>query len=111
MVPNHRGHAEVRCDPLSRLLCMMWSMQVFCSVPLRLKQTLHPILPPVLLLCSRRCKDLIAAAFERSVDGGAASPLLDSRLHDFGFRWGGSIAITCDATLGSGREHALWVQV
>lgn len=46
-----------------------------------------PSLPPAHLpLSSRRCKDLIAAAFERSVDGGAASPLLDSRLHDFGFR-------------------------
>jgi hypothetical protein len=38
--------------------------------------------------CSRRCKELIAAAFDRSVDGGRASPLLNSRLHDFGFRCG-----------------------
>lgn len=42
--------------------------------------------PTTVATLSRRCKDLIAAAFERSVDGGAASPLLDSRLHDFGFR-------------------------
>ncbi|KAI7836200.1 hypothetical protein COHA_009926 [Chlorella ohadii] len=42
--------------------------------------------PTTVATLSRRCKDLIAAAFERSVDGGASSPLLDSRLHDFGFR-------------------------
>lgn len=43
--------------------------------------------PTTVATLSRRCKDNIAAAFERSVDGGAASPLLNSRLHDFGFRW------------------------
>ena len=35
---------------------------------------------------STRAKDVIEAAFERSVDGGRDSPLLGSRLHDFGFR-------------------------
>ncbi|PSC68478.1 nicotinate phosphoribosyltransferase [Micractinium conductrix] len=35
---------------------------------------------------SRRCKEMIAAAFDRSVEGGRASPLLNSRLHDFGMR-------------------------
>lgn len=35
---------------------------------------------------SRRAKDVIEAAFERSVDGGKASPLVGSRLHDFGMR-------------------------
>jgi len=35
---------------------------------------------------SRRARDIIEAAFERSVDGGAAHPALTSRLHDFGFR-------------------------
>lgn len=35
---------------------------------------------------SRRCKDVIAAAFDASVEGGAGNPLLNSRLHDFGFR-------------------------
>ena len=29
---------------------------------------------------------MIAAAFDRSVEGGRASPLLNSRLHDFGMR-------------------------
>eukprot|EP00887_Chlorella_sp_A99_P003184 scaffold9.g3184.t1 len=42
--------------------------------------------PTSVATLSRRCKTLIAAAFEASVDGGAASPLLASRLHDFGFR-------------------------
>lgn len=35
---------------------------------------------------SRRARDVIEAAFEQSVEGGAASPLVPSRLHDFGFR-------------------------
>lgn len=35
---------------------------------------------------SRRARDTIEAAFAASVDGGAYSPLLPSRLHDFGFR-------------------------
>ena len=35
---------------------------------------------------SRRARDVIEAAFERSVDAGRDSPLLGSRLHDFGFR-------------------------
>jgi nicotinic acid phosphoribosyltransferase len=42
--------------------------------------------PVAVATLSRRCKDAIAGAFEASVDGGAASPLLASRLHDFGFR-------------------------
>jgi len=42
--------------------------------------------PSTVATLSRRAKDIIQAAFERSVDGGAASPLLGSRLHDFGFR-------------------------
>ena len=43
--------------------------------------------PTTVATLSRRCKELIAAAFDESVDGGRASPLLNSRLHDFGFRW------------------------
>ena len=31
-------------------------------------------------------QDIIEVAFEKSVDGGRASPMLGSRLHDFGFR-------------------------
>lgn len=31
-------------------------------------------------------QDIIEAAFEHSVDGGASNVLLGSRLHDFGFR-------------------------
>jgi len=48
-----------------------------------------PSCSPALLPRSRRCKEFIAAAFDQSVDGGRASPLLNSRLHDFGFRWAG----------------------
>lgn len=42
--------------------------------------------PSTVATLSRRAHDVIAAAFEESVEGGAASPLLSSRLHDFGFR-------------------------
>ncbi|GBF95014.1 nicotinate phosphoribosyltransferase [Raphidocelis subcapitata] len=42
--------------------------------------------PTTVATLSRRARDAIAAAFEDSVEGGAASPLLASRLHDFGFR-------------------------
>lgn len=42
--------------------------------------------PTTVATLSRRARDAVAAAFEESVDGGAASPLLPSRLHDFGFR-------------------------
>jgi hypothetical protein len=34
----------------------------------------------------RASQDIIEDAFELSVDGGRDSPLLGSRLHDFGFR-------------------------
>jgi nicotinamide phosphoribosyltransferase len=42
--------------------------------------------PTTVATLSRRGRDIIAAAFEISADGGASSPLLASRLHDFGFR-------------------------
>lgn len=42
--------------------------------------------PTTVATLSRRCKELIAAAFDESVEGGRANPLLNSRLHDFGFR-------------------------
>lgn len=35
---------------------------------------------------SRRVRDVIERGFEKSVDGGKNSPLLGSRLHDFGMR-------------------------
>uniref|UniRef100_A0A383W1M1 Nicotinamide phosphoribosyltransferase n=1 Tax=Tetradesmus obliquus TaxID=3088 RepID=A0A383W1M1_TETOB len=55
------------CTFLETLLTMMWY-------------------PTTVATLSRRARDIIAAAFEASADGGAASPLLPSRLHDFGFR-------------------------
>lgn len=42
--------------------------------------------PTTVATLSRRCKGVLADAFEVSVDGGASNPLLNSRLHDFGFR-------------------------
>jgi nicotinamide phosphoribosyltransferase len=46
----------------------------------------HTWYPTTVATLSRRCKDIIADGFEVSVDEGVESPLLNSRLHDFGFR-------------------------
>jgi nicotinic acid phosphoribosyltransferase len=46
----------------------------------------HVWYPSSVATLARRVRDVVEAAFEQSVDGGAASPLLPSRLHDFGFR-------------------------
>lgn len=42
--------------------------------------------PSCVATLSRRAKDVIEAAFQKSVDGGHDNPLIGSRLHDFGFR-------------------------
>lgn len=42
--------------------------------------------PSAVATLSRRCRDRIEEAFDKSVEGGRDSPLLGSRLHDFGFR-------------------------
>lgn len=42
--------------------------------------------PTTVATASRRARDVIEAAFETSVEGGRQSPLVLSRLHDFGFR-------------------------
>ncbi|KAK9816981.1 hypothetical protein WJX72_007792 [[Myrmecia] bisecta] len=55
------------CTWLETLLTMMWY-------------------PTTVATLSRRAKDVLEAGFEQSVDGGRHSPLLGSRLHDFGFR-------------------------
>jgi nicotinamide phosphoribosyltransferase len=46
----------------------------------------HVWYPSSVATLARRVRDAVEAAFETSVDDGAASPLLPSRLHDFGFR-------------------------
>lgn len=52
---------------------------------------------------SRRARDVIEEAFETSVDGGRESPLLSSRLHDFGMR-----GCTCvEQTVLGGVAHLL----
>jgi nicotinamide phosphoribosyltransferase len=55
------------CTYLETLLTMVWY-------------------PTTVATLSRRIRDSIEAAFERSVDGGAAHPALPSRVHDFGCR-------------------------
>ena len=42
--------------------------------------------PSTVATLSRRARDAVEDAFEKSVDGGKESPLLGSKLHDFGFR-------------------------
>lgn len=42
--------------------------------------------PTTVATLSRRVKELVACAFDQSVEGGRSHPLLNSRLHDFGFR-------------------------
>jgi len=42
--------------------------------------------PSAVATLSRHSKTLIEAAFEMSVDDGKNNPLIESRLHDFGFR-------------------------
>ncbi len=42
--------------------------------------------PTTVATLSRRARDVVEAAFEATSDGGASSPLVPSRLHDFGFR-------------------------
>lgn len=42
--------------------------------------------PTCVATLSRRARDVIEASFDTTSDAGAASPLVTSRLHDFGFR-------------------------
>ena len=52
---------------------------------------------------SRRARDVIEAAFEESAEAGAASHLLPSRLHDFGFRG----CCTVEQSVIGGAAHLL----
>ena len=59
--------------------------------------------PTTVATLSRRCRDLIEQAFEKTVDLGRDSPLLGSRLHDFGFR-----GCTCvEQSILGGTAHLL----
>lgn len=59
--------------------------------------------PTTVATLSRRAKDIIADGFDASVDSGRSSPLLASRLHDFGFR-----GCTClEQSLLGGSAHLL----
>ena len=58
--------------------------------------------PSTVATLSRRSKSLIEAAFQRSV-GAEALPLLESRLHDFGFRG----CTTVEQSIVGGSAHLL----
>ena len=84
------GDYACLCTFLETILTMIW-----CAAVSLLCHPRHGLMPHALLLArypscvatlSRRAKDVIEAAFEKSVDGGHQSPVVGSRLHDFGFR-------------------------
>ena len=54
--------------------------------------------PTTVATLSRRARDVIEEAFEKSADGGRDHPLVGSRLHDFGMR-------------GCTGKTANWIQV
>lgn len=58
--------------------------------------------PSTVATLSRRCRDMLAAAFDRSVDEEDAF-LLESRLHDFGFR----ACATLEQAIIGGSAHLL----
>lgn len=63
----------------------------------------HIWYPCTVATLSRRTKDIIEAAFEKSCDAGKASPLVPSRLHDFGMRG----CTTLDQSIVGGLAHLL----
>ncbi|EFN59608.1 hypothetical protein CHLNCDRAFT_133026 [Chlorella variabilis] len=94
-IAENDGYMPVRVEALPEGTCMHAHVPVFqltAEAPYApLCTYLETLLtqlwyPTTVATLSRRCKDLIAAAFEQSVDAGRSSPLLNSRLHDFGFR-------------------------
>ena len=82
------GDYACLCTFLETILTMMWCATV--CIALSPAAWPHALLlaryPSCVATLSRRAKDVIEAAFEKSVDGGHQSPLVGSRLHDFGFR-------------------------
>lgn len=60
------GYAPL-CTFLETILTMLWY-------------------PTTVATLSRRARDRIEAAFDRSVEGASGNPLIGTRLHDFGFR-------------------------
>ncbi|KAK9864686.1 hypothetical protein WJX84_000447 [Apatococcus fuscideae] len=78
------GEYSTLCTFMETLLTMVWY-------------------PTTVATLSRRCRDLIEEAFEKTVDLGRESPLLGSRLHDFGFR-----GCTCvEQSILGGTAHLL----
>ena len=63
----------------------------------------HSWYPSAVATLSRRARDVIEEAFERSCDSGRASFLIPSRLHDFGFRG----ATGVEAAVLGGAAHLL----
>lgn len=61
------GEYATLCTYLETLITMVWY-------------------PTTVATLSRRSRDVVEASFERTSDGGRGSPLVQSKLQDFGFR-------------------------
>ncbi len=89
MTHGYATHCLVGCTIVVRAALHLQITAEGCYAPL--VTFLEPLLtmvwyPTTVATLSRRARDILEEGFEESVEGGAASPLLPSRLHDFGFR-------------------------
>ena len=94
-IKENKGYMPVKVEALPEGMAILPHVPVFQITAegeySRLCTFLETLLvqswyPSTVATLSRRAKDVIAEAFEKSVQGGKNSPLLMSRLHDFGFR-------------------------
>ncbi|KAK9909867.1 hypothetical protein WJX75_008746 [Coccomyxa subellipsoidea] len=94
-IEKHDGYFPIKLEALPEGICVNAHVPVyqitstgeFAPLCTYLEVILTMIwYPTTVATLSRRARDVIEAAFEQSVEGGAVSPLVPSRLHDFGFR-------------------------
>lgn len=112
IVSEHDGYFPVKVQALREGTCTHVRVPTFqittegCFAPLcTFLETLitHIWYPCTVATLSRRTRDVIEAAFEKSCDAGAASPMIASRLHDFGLRG----CTTLDQGIIGGLSHLL----
>eukprot|EP00803_Ostreobium_quekettii_P004252 evm.model.scf_468.5 EVM.evm.TU.scf_468.5 scf_468:28650-33560(+) len=94
-VEENNGYFPIKVEALPEGTCIHAHVPVF---QITAEGTYSPLLtyletlltmvwyPITVATLSRRTRDVIEKAFNTSVDDGSASPLVMSRLHDFGFR-------------------------
>ncbi|KXZ56944.1 hypothetical protein GPECTOR_1g851 [Gonium pectorale] len=90
-----RGHFPVKLEALPEGTCIHARVPVYQITAVGEYSPLCTFLETLLTMIwyptsvatlSRRSRDVVEAAFERTSDAGAASPLVQNRLVDFGFR-------------------------